>query len=172
MTGDAAFRPVHCNSVVMTFSADAPRSAVIIQLLISAVLLLLCLFPAAPVLAQNSAPRLSSDSDVATAGFFRLSWETEAGRVELQEATAPGFRSPVISYSGPDRATVISGKPNGEWYYRVRAVEEDRPESWSETVKVTVAHHNPSRALLFLSVGIVVFVAIVMMIVRGPGKTR
>jgi hypothetical protein len=52
-----------------------------------------------------SPPRLSvASSDIAPAGFSRLNWKTDAERVDLQEATYPGFRNPTAAYPGPDQA--------------------------------------------------------------------
>jgi hypothetical protein len=121
---------------------------------------------AEPAQPHDVVPQLTSDSDVASAGFFQLSWKTDAQRVELQEATNPGFRNAKTFYIGPDRASVISGKPNGSWYYRVRALDPEQG-GWSEPVTVLVDHHDLSRALMFLFVGVIVFVATVVMILRG-----
>ncbi|MGD2112935.1 MAG: fibronectin type III domain-containing protein [Gammaproteobacteria bacterium] len=130
-----------------------------------------CLLAAAPLQTVHPAPRLDSDRDIAAAGFYRLAWETDAERIELQEATGPGFQKPLTLYTGPDRATVISGKPDGTWYYRVRAAGNPPGGPWSDPVAVTVAHHSLSRALLFLALGVGVFVAIVGVIVRAAGQT-
>jgi hypothetical protein len=139
--------------------------------LITAGLLLLCLLITAPVQAANHAPKLSSDHVVASAGFFRLSWQTEARRIELQEANNPNFDNAKTLYRGPDRNSVISGKANGQWFYRVRALDADKPDSqtavWSDPVTVQVAHHDLSRALMFLSLGALVFIGIVVLILRG-----
>jgi hypothetical protein len=135
-------------------------------------LALLCLFTVATSRAQAAVPQLSVDKDIATAGYFRLSWESDAPQVELNEATNPEFRNALTPYRGPDSATVISGKPNGIWYYRVRAVNDADPGPWSETLAVTVAHHSLSRALLFLALGVLVFVAVVVMIIRGPRQAE
>lgn len=115
---------------------------------------------------DKSVPQLTSDSDVASAGFFRLSWKTDVGRAELQEADNSGFRDAKTLYIGSDTASVISGKANGSWYYRVRALDPEVGE-WSEPVTVLVAHHKLSRAFMFLFLGVVVFVAIVVMILRS-----
>ena len=106
--------------------------------LVVLILVLACLLIAGPTLAKtpakpqadNHAPILSSDHEVASAGFFQLSWETDAKRIELQEASSPAFRNPTTLYIGTDSKSVISGKPNGSWYYRVRAL---------------VVHESPSR---------------------------
>ncbi|MDT8383137.1 MAG: fibronectin type III domain-containing protein [Gammaproteobacteria bacterium] len=152
-----------------------------------AVLLLACLFSTAAAGSQLPAPRLSTSGDVVTAGYYRLSWETASSEVEsvtaplkesiwtpvweLQEATQADFRDAVTAYRGPDSATVFSGKPDGARHYRLRSVAP-QASPWSDTVSVRVTHHSLSRALLFLSLGIVVFVATVVLIVRGPEAAK
>lgn len=140
------------------------------RMLASAVVFMICLLITVPIQSRTPAPRLVTDVEVASAGFYQLSWETVAERVELQESTSPDFRDSVTSYSGADRAAVISGKPDGTWYYRVRELDTAQPGPWSEPVKVAVIHHSLTRALIFLCLGIFVFVAIVCVIVRGTGK--
>jgi hypothetical protein len=122
--------------------------------------------------AQPSPPNLSVDSDIATAGFYRLSWEPPAGQVELQESADPVFRDPATRYVGHDSATLISGKPDGQWYYRVRALSDTHTGDWSNTVAITVNHHSLVRAVLFLSLGIIVFITIVLLVIRGPGRQQ
>lgn len=128
-----------------------------------------CTGPAAatPARAALPAPVMTTDTKLATAGFYRLTWTTTARQVELQEATDAGFHHPVTVYSGPDRASLLSGKPDGTWFYRVRAEDGKRPSPWSRAVRVTVAHHSLTRALLFLALGVLVFLSIVLMILRA-----
>lgn len=117
--------------------------------------------------AQMPVPELSVDNETATAGFYRLNWETDAESFVLQEASSPNFENTTTAYSGPDRATVFSGKADGTWHYRVRASVNGQPGPWSDPVTVTVAHHDLGRALMFLALGFIVFVTIVLMIIRG-----
>lgn len=124
------------------------------------------------IYAQYQAPRLFVNNTIATAGFFRLQWETQAKQVELQVATSPDFQNPTTAYIGPDRATVISGKPDGTLYYRVRALDTPQPSSWSESVIVEVRHHSLPRALMFLTLGFLVLLITVTMIVRGVRKEK
>jgi len=131
------------------------------------VMLLACLLSTVPAHAGTPAPQLAVDNPVATAGFYRLSWVTEAEQAELQEATDPAFHDPVTLYTGPDRASVLSGKPDGTRYYRVRGITNATPGRWSEPVRVTVEHHDLRRAFLFLALGFSVFVAILVTVVRG-----
>lgn len=157
--------------------ADRPRKHLLgfetlpIKHLLLAVMVVWAGLPLSASPAPDSvAPRLAVDNSVATAGFYRLSWETGNTQVELQEATEPGFNNPATAYRGPDRATVISGKPNGTWFYRLRALE-NRRGPWSEPLTVTVAHHSLSRAFVFLGLGVTVFIATVLMVVRGSDKS-
>lgn len=152
-----------------------------------AALLLACLCSAAATASQRPAPELSTSGDVVTAGYYRLSWDTASRDLasvtesqsdslwapvwELQEATQADFRDAVTAYRGPDSATVFSGKPNGALYYRLRRMAP-QASPWSDAVSVRVAHHSLSRALLFLSLGILVFVATVVLIVRGPETAK
>ena len=113
---------------------------------------------------------LSSDTDTASAGFYRLEWHWSAvatepgGEFELQESTRPDFSDAAPLYRGPDLATVISGRRDGRRYYRVRA----QPQAgWSNTVQVTTAHHPLSRALAFFAAGTLVFALTLAMILYG-----
>ena len=99
------------------------------------------LFLASQVAAQEV--DLEADADVATAGYFQLRWSA-SDPVELEESATADFSSPRVVYSGSDAATVVSGKPDGDWYYRVHTVSSDG--GFSNTVKVSVRHHPIGRA--------------------------
>jgi hypothetical protein len=120
------------------------------------------------------APSLSSDTEVATAGFYRLEWQWEgaspdtADAFEVQESTRADFGNASALYRGPDLATVISGRRDGTRYYRVRATGEGAPRGvWSNVVKVQTAHHPLSRALAFFAAGALVFSLTLALILRG-----
>lgn len=121
--------------------------------------------------AAESPVQLQSDTTVATAGNFRLSWEAPAGPVELQESRSPAFNESHTLYKGEDRASVMSGKADGNWYYRARSLDSPAAGVWSEIVEVRVQHHSLARALGFFSLGLLVFFATAVMIVRG-GKQQ
>lgn len=124
--------------------------------------LLLCL-PAAPATAIT----LHSSTDVATAGYFQLRWQ--AGQAEgpfvLEESSSADFSRSRVLYRGPDLASVISGKPDNDYFYRIST--QANPTNTSNTVKVTVAHHPLSNALFFFSIGAIVFLATLVVIFRG-----
>ena len=119
------------------------------------------------------APALESDREVATAGFYQLTWsgETAAG-FELEEATRADFAQARLLYRGPDLATVLSGKPDGDYHYRIRAIDDGTRSDWSAPVHVEVRHHSLARALTFLALGAIVFIATVVLILRGEARTR
>jgi hypothetical protein len=108
--------------------------------------------------------QLEADTAVANAGYFQLRWNAPAA-VELEEATTPDFRAPRLVYSGSDKARVVSGKPDGDWYYRARPVSSG--SSFSNIVKVEVRHHPIERAVAFFIVGAVVFLATALLIANG-----
>jgi hypothetical protein len=165
-------QPGYNHAVIFTdiFTVN-PQASLYKFKLIVLILAVFYLFSVTLSLAANAPPRLSSDTDVATAGFFRLTWETDADRIELQQASKGDFRKPVTLYIGSDRASVVSGKPNGTWFYRIRAINDGQPGPWSKPVKVTVAHHSLYRAFTFLSLGIIVFISIVVVVIRGSRES-
>lgn len=157
-------KPARCPATLRRHRRYSPFVAVMLFYAVT------CL-PSAGTANEATAPRLSVDSPLATAGFFRLNWGLSDGAdFELQEAPDPEFSDPRTLYQGADTASVISGKPNGTWHYRVRAVTHAGHGPWSDSVTVTVAHHALSRALIFLSLGFVVFLAIAATVVRGKGN--
>lgn len=138
---------------------------------------LLCLFSFASVASAASKlskaapsydiPHLSVDNAVASAGFFRLVWHIANQQVELQESADPAFQNANIIYAGLDQATFVSGKADGVWYYRARTITDSANGQWSEPMAVTVSHHSLARAFMFLSLGVLVFLATLVIIIRG-----
>jgi hypothetical protein len=122
-----------------------------------------------PVHASIQEPvELATDSETATAGFFHLRWHAEnyTGNWQLQEAKDADLQPFEVLYSGPDTARVISGKPDGIYYYRVVTEATTAPRI-SNTIKVIVAHHPLSNAFIFFGVGALIFLAILISIFRG-----
>jgi hypothetical protein len=107
---------------------------------------------AAPAAAH--AASLRSDQAESNEGYYQLLWEAEEP-VRLVESTDPDFRNSAVVYSGSDTARVVSGKPDGVWYYRLEAASDGR--SLTGSVAVTVRHHSLVRALSFFALGAVVF---------------
>lgn len=157
--------PVHAGLWVIRFWSFSPPRP--LRPLFVAVLL-----NAFTVPAWAASPILTADTDIATAGYYRLAWQVEsdaATRFEVQEASERGFEHPVLIYQGPDRARFMSGRGDGVYWYRVRVVGA---EAWSAPVRVAVAHHPLSRALAFFAVGAGVFMATALVIVVGIRQTK
>lgn len=147
-------------------------------------LIALAVVSATPLIAQDlGPPALNEDAaeQVATAGYYTLSWTLPAGTdgdevplFELVEASDAGFADAHPRYRGPDLATTISGKADGTYFYRVRLAGEaaGRAGAWSNTHRVVVAHHPLSRAFAFLIVGALVFAATLGVILYGHHRER
>lgn len=127
----------------------------------------------------SAAVVLQPASSTVTAGYYQLHWDTDstvagspvnkAGDFILIESREPGFTNSRTIYRGADTATVISGKPDGTYYYRVGIAQpqEGRPGSWSNSASITVKHHPLSRAFMFFGLGALVFLSTLVVIVRG-----
>ena len=121
----------------------------------------------------HAAPELRSSDAVSTTGSFRLSWgsaiallSTQHSDYLLEECSADGCR-PV--YNGHDRSTVISGRPDG--IYRFRISEVGSPGSYGET-SVEVRHHDLSRSVIVLSGGFVLFMLCAAALLFGEIRLR
>lgn len=143
-----------------------------------AVVSLLCLTSVC-LSAETEIPVLATDTQLATAGYYQLSWHPGVAgasnknfQFELQQSTDPEFRSSRNVYHGPDRASVISGQPNGSYYYRVRGLLSGQPVTeWSQSIVVQVQHHSLQKAWLFFVAGaIVFFITLVFIILSARNK--
>jgi hypothetical protein len=138
----------------------------------SVVFILVCYPPAIAF----ALPKLAVDMPISTAGYYRLNWTAEEANSDhvfvLQGATNAEFENPETIYQGPDLATVISGKSNGKYYYRVGIAPPDEPAvgKWSEVVSVDVKHHGLTKAVGFFLAGLMVFLATLIVIVKGAKK--
>jgi hypothetical protein len=106
-------------------------------------------------------------------GRVVVSWEApSAGRVHIQQDQTGEFAIPSTLYIGSDNASVVTGLIDGDYHYRGRLETADGTVSpWSPTVKVTVEHHSMNRAFFFFLVGLVVFLATLLLIVVGARRT-
>ncbi len=135
---------------------------------------LMLLFPAATSLAEDRAPfRIDLTPNRSNDGMARLSWSLEEGaKVQIEQDLDPGFAEPRSLYQGSDRASVITGLPDGAYHYRGRRMYPDGSTSaWSEPVTLEVKHHTLARAAFFFSVGALVFLATTALILIGNRRT-
>ncbi|WP_026279652.1 fibronectin type III domain-containing protein [Thioalkalivibrio sp. ALJ16] len=114
-------------------------------------------------LAVQAAPAFDAPPERSTDGGFTLSWEA-AGAVALEQAAGPDHGDARIIYEGHDTSTVVSGLPDGEYRFRLRASDAD---DWSDTATVRVEHHSLARAFGFFVLGGVVFLVLIVAILRG-----
>lgn len=89
-------------------------------------------------------------------GYYQLSWDSDEA-VSLIEADSPDFSDGIVIYTGLDSGHVVSGKPDGVWFYRLEAA--DGGDILSDPAVITVRHHSLGRAFSFFALGAVVFVA-------------
>lgn len=127
-------------------------------------LLVVCLF--APMAMADW--RLDVTPAESSDGVFRLHWDGPGAGVTLQESMQKGFTSPRSIYAGEDRASLVSGKSDGIYHYRLL----DADGVVVATTTATVAHHPLARAWMFFSIGLVVFIATILLVARGPGSVH
>ena len=115
-----------------------------------------------------AAPQLQTDSELATAGYYQLSWQGDINSdYLLEESTDPSFSQSTILYEGPDTATLVSGRSDGTYYYRIRFIQDDTESGWSNVTRVEVSHHPLSRAFMFFALGAIVFIATLVVVALG-----
>ncbi|WP_019625328.1 hypothetical protein [Thioalkalivibrio sp. ALJT] len=114
-------------------------------------------------LAAHAGPAFDATPERSTDGGFALSWEAD-GAVALEQASGPDHADARIIYTGHDASTVISGLPDGEYRFRLRASDAD---DWSDTATVRVEHHSLARAFGFFVLGGGVFLVLIVAILRG-----
>ncbi len=119
-------------------------------------------------------PEIKADTEMATAGYYRLEWQSsheralENARYRVQESFRADFLSADILYEGPDLATVLSGKTDGTRFYRVQLRDGQQEASqWSTPVRVETRHHPFGRAMLFFSLGALVFLMTLILVLAG-----
>lgn len=115
---------------------------------------------------------LTSDTQIASEGYFVLSWTSSANHADLTlQQIAPHLSNSPITRAEQLPATgaiTITGLADGDYAYRLVG----DGEILSNSVSVTVAHHALSRALMFFLLGASLFGVLVGTIVVGRARTR
>lgn len=112
-----------------------------------------------------SALEINSNTTLANAGYYQLSWtDLNDEAVIVEESLSNSFSSSKKIYSGKDTSTAISGKPDGEYYYRVKNLNSS---IWSESISVKVEHHSLTKAFMFFFLGLIVFTFTCIVILRN-----
>ncbi len=91
------------------------------------------LVPVVPALARID----NADEDDA----YEVTWGAadHATRYVLEEDTSSSFSDPTEVYDGTDLSWTAAGKPQGTYYYRVKAIGPTGESGWSGTQSVTVS---------------------------------
>lgn len=111
-----------------------------------------------------SANQLSSDMSLSTAGYFNLSWAADKpAPYVIQQSLDASFKQAKTIYQGSDQASVMSGLPDGQYFYRMQA----NAGQWSEAIKVEVKHHTLEKAFAFFAAGAVMLFTLVFVLIKG-----
>ena len=143
----------------MTFRSGPGLAAGILSLLLTT----------APAAAQPMVA-LESSTTLATAGYYQLHWDAVPDGARLVESKSAEFVAREVVYAGADTAHLVSGKPDGDYYYRLESASTRAAQpgvAVSNTLRVRVQHHPLERALLFFGIGAAVFAATLGLVVFG-----
>ncbi|WP_417464871.1 hypothetical protein [Kordiimonas sp.] len=98
-----------------------------------------------------------------SAGYATVAWpDVDGSSFVLEQKTATGWRE---LYSGPDRASTLSGLADGTYLFRLKV--EGVPAL--ELLEVKVEHHPLVRAWTFFAIGAVMFLVLVGLLLKGQG---
>lgn len=98
-------------------------------------------------------------------GAYRIAWSADddvAVRVE---------ENGTLLYEGRDDATTVSGRPAGEYTYRIGVIDSGSV-SWSDKCDVIVSPPSLALAFFLFGVGVTVFASLLVVVVRGHQAHR
>jgi hypothetical protein len=77
-------------------------------------------------------------------GTYTIAWAASisATSYDLEEATDAGFVSAQLIYSGSQLSTLVSGRANGTYWYRVRATNSFGASKWTAGANPCQVHHT------------------------------
>ena len=111
------------------------------------------------------APSLQCPGPTSDTGAYRIAWSGANGAdVQLLE-------NGELLYEGSQEATTVSGRPAGEYVYRVGTLEAG-DMSWSAPCAITVAPPSLGLAFFLFGVGFAVFASLLVVLVRGHRAHR
>lgn len=147
--------------------------------------------PSAPVLDADHQPDPETGRRVSDDGTIDLMWSMPGqpdadppGRLEpddpatppafqLEQSATAEFSDPKLRYEGPDPASVLTGLREGQYHFRVRAIDsEGEPGAWSEPLVLHVEFMAPGQLAFLLVVGGVVACSTIAAIITGFLKNR
>jgi len=126
-------------------------------------------------------PRASfdgADTITTTEGHATLSWSVDGParqdlRFALEQAPTARFARAEERYRGPDRGSFVSGLPEGDTWFRVRAIDaEGRAGAWSAPVRIEVAYPSMTLVARLFALGAVVLGCTVLAVALGHRRAR
>lgn len=129
--------------------------------------------PRQPLLSSSLGGQTDS---VSTDGTVDLSWRVDGAdeepmSFELEETGQNGDR--VLIDAGSHLAAALSGRDDGVYRYRVRAVtKRGTTGPWSPPIDVRFEHHSLALALSLFALGATVFVATAGLVLLGHRRSR
>lgn len=112
----------------------------------------------------STAADLELADDGLSAGYATLAWPSARGDFFTLQQKVEGDW--ITLYEGGDRATTLSGLPDGT--YQVRLISDG--EAASAPLAITVSHHSQARAWTFFALGAVMFLLLLVLLVVGGRK--
>lgn len=134
--------------------------------------------------AEPSPPSLSCDLPLRDGlptsddGTVRLHWQPgrspDSGEFfRLEKSPDGSFRNPLVRYEGSDRSSVLSGLPEGDHHFRVRALSDDGTAGpWSASTTISVRFMDRHTLFALVGTGFLVASASVGAVIAGFIKTR
>jgi len=110
-------------------------------------------------------PSLVCPGSTSDTGAYRIAWSGVDGEVVRVEENG------AVLYEGRQDATTVSGRPAGEYVYRLGVVDSD-DVSWVDSCSMTVTPPTLTLAFLLFGVGFGVFASLVVVVVRGHRAHR
>lgn len=110
-------------------------------------------------------PSLRCPGSTSDTGAYRIAWSRENDVVVRVEENG------AVLYEGRQDATTVSGRPAGEYTYRIGVLESE-DVSWTDSCTITVAPPSLALAFFLFGVGFTVFASLLLVIVRGHRAHR
>lgn len=117
----------------------------------------------------ENAPRelefVSPEAELSREGFITIEWDEHPGAFDYRLVDGEGTEL----YRGPFPKAFVSGLPDGEYSFDATALDESGQilARTSDSYRLTVEHWSLRQAWLLFSVGLVVFLALVVVLVGG-----
>ncbi len=110
---------------------------------------------------------LNSNTTLAAEGYFVLSWESDADSpLTLEQSNRADFSEVISTRVAADGDITITGLIDGDYYFRL--LNDNLQQS--NLLRIEVAHHSLVRALAFFSLGLVLFIILLLTIYIGSRR--